>query len=55
MKWKLKEKRILNRLTGQAGLPSVYEGIVSEESPYRTELADANLALVADVITNRVR
>ena len=46
---------IMNRLTEQAGLPPVYDGIVSEERPYRTELADAILAFVADVITNRVR
>lgn len=46
---------ILNRLADQAGLPPVYDGTVSEKRPYRTELADAILALVADVITNRVR
>ena len=46
---------IMNRLAEQAGLPPVYDGIVSEERPYRTELADAILAFVADVITNRVR
>ena len=45
----------MNRLAEQAGLPPVYDGIVSEERPYRTELADAILAFVADVITNRVR
>ena len=46
---------IMNRLAEQAGLPPVYDGIVSEERPSRTELADAILAFVADVITNRVR
>ena len=46
---------IMNRLAEQAGLPPGYDGIVSEERPSRTELADAILAFVADVITNRVR
>ena len=45
----------MNRLAEQAGLPPVYDGIVSEERPYRTELADAILVFAADVITNRVR
>ena len=46
---------IMNRLAEQTGLPPVYDGIVSEERPYRTELADAILAFVANVITYRVR
>ena len=46
---------ILNRLAEQVGLPPVYDGTVSEERPFRTELADAILAFAADVITNRFR
>ncbi|MBQ9326866.1 MAG: DUF3232 domain-containing protein [Clostridia bacterium] len=45
--------RILNRLAQKAGLSPVYEGTVSEERPYRRELADAVLSYVSGIIENR--
>ena len=33
--------RILNRMAENNGLPLIYDGVVSEEQPYRRELADA--------------
>ena len=47
--------RMLNRLAEQAGLKPFYDDIVSEERPYRTELADAILDLVREIIDNRVK
>ena len=47
--------RILNRLAGQDGLKPFYEGVVSEERPYRTELADAVLLYVREIIEKRVK
>ena len=44
---------MLNRMAEQAGLPPVYDGIVSEERPYRRQVADAVLAYVRDVILER--
>ena len=44
---------LLNRLAEKAGFPPVYDGIVSKERPYRREVADAVLAYVRQVITNR--
>ena len=43
----------LNRLAEEAGLPPFYDGVVSEERPYRRELANAVLAFVREVIVNR--
>ena len=45
--------RILNRMAEQAGLNPAYEGIISEERPYRREVANAVLAYVESVIKNR--
>ncbi len=45
--------RILNRLAAQQGCPPVYEGIVSEDRPYRREIANAVFAYVEQVIQNR--
>ena len=47
--------RILNRLAEQAHLAHFYDGIVSEERPYRTELADAILDFVRDIIDSRIK
>ncbi len=47
--------RLLNRLAQQAGLKPFYDDIVSEEHPYRTELADAILEYVNEVIVCRVK
>lgn len=45
--------RILNRLAAQQGCAPVYEGIVSEDRPYRREIANAVFAYVEQVIQNR--
>ena len=47
--------RILNRLAEQDGLKPFYEGTVSEERPYRTQLADAVLLYVREIIESRVK
>lgn len=44
---------VLNRLAVKENLPLVYEGIVSEERPYRREVANAVLAYVENIIKNR--
>lgn len=44
---------MLNRMAEKAGLPPVYDGVVSKERPYRREVADAVLAYVRQVIVNR--
>lgn len=44
----------LNRLAEEAGLPPFYDGVVSEERPYRRELANAVLGFVEEVIQYRV-
>ena len=45
---------LLNRLAAQAGLAPFYEGEVSEERPYRTQLADAVLLFVREIIEERI-
>lgn len=44
---------LLNRLAEQAGLPPVYEGIISRDQPYRRQIADAVLDYVRDIILAR--
>ena len=44
---------MLNRMAEQAGLPPVYDGIVSEERPYRRQVADDVLSFVRDIILER--
>ena len=44
---------LLNRLAEQAGLPPVYEGVISRDQPYRRQIADAVLDYVRDVILAR--
>lgn len=44
---------ILNRIAGREKQTPVYAGIVSEDKPYRRELANAVLAYVESVIQNR--
>ena len=44
---------ILNRLAQSAGIPPVYDGVVSEERPHRRELANAVFAYVEEIINNR--
>lgn len=45
---------MLNRLAAEAGLPPLYDGRVSEERPYRREVADAVLEFVRESILNRL-
>ena len=45
---------MLNRLAKNKNIPPVYEGTVSEERPYRRELADAVLEYIRDIIKNRL-
>jgi len=44
---------VLNRMAGKEGLEPVYDGIVSEERPYRREVANAVLDYVESVIKSR--
>ena len=44
----------MNRMAEEASLPPLYDGVVSEERPYRRELADAVLAFVREVMINRI-
>ena len=44
---------LLNRLAKKNSLPPVYDGIVSEERPYRREVANAVLEYVESIIKNR--
>ena len=44
---------LLNRLAEQAGLPPVYEGVISRDQPYRRQIADAVLDYVRDIILAR--
>ncbi|MBE6688892.1 MAG: DUF3232 domain-containing protein [Ruminococcaceae bacterium] len=45
---------MLNRLAKNENILPVYEGVVSEERPYRRELADAVLEYIRDIIKNRL-
>ena len=49
----LTDVNLLNRMAAAAGIPPVYEGTVSEERPYRREVADAVLAFVRQIIVDR--
>lgn len=44
---------LLNRLAEKNSLPPVYDGTVSEERPYRREVANAALEYVENIIKNR--
>ena len=44
----------LNRLAANYELPPLYDGVVSEDRPYRREVADAVFEYVQSVIENRV-
>jgi len=50
----LGQVNFLNRLAEEAGVPPFYDGIVSEERPYRREVANAVLEFVRQVIIDRV-
>lgn len=49
----LTQVSVLNRIAAEAGLPPVYDGVVSEERPYRREVANAALDYVQGIILNR--
>lgn len=49
----LSSVNILNRLATKENLPLVYDGVVSEERPYRREVADAVLEYVENIIKMR--
>lgn len=44
---------ILNRLCENNEIPLIYDGVISEEKPFRREIADACLGYVVAVIQNR--
>ncbi len=44
---------MLNRFAESENIPLIYEGTVSEERPYRRELANAVLVYVEEIIKNR--
>ncbi len=49
----LSSVNILNRLAAKENLPLVYDGVVSEERPYRREVANAVLEYVENIVKNR--
>ena len=44
---------MLNRIAAQYDLPPVYDGIISEQQPYRRQVADAVLEYVREIILER--
>jgi len=44
---------VLNRMASKENLKPVYDGIVSEERPYRREVANAVLEYVEKIIKER--
>lgn len=44
----------LNRMATAAGLEPVYDGTVSEEQPYRRQVADAVLDYLAQLVRQRI-
>ncbi|MBQ6606917.1 MAG: DUF3232 domain-containing protein [Firmicutes bacterium] len=44
---------ILNRLADKAGLDPIYDGVVSEEQPYRRQIANAVFEYIESIINNR--
>ena len=49
----LVQVNVLNRMAKSQNLPLFYDGVVSEERPYRREVANAVLEYVERVIVNR--
>ena len=49
----LTQVKLINRIAAEANLPPFYDGTVSEERPFRREVADAVLAFVRQVIVER--
>ena len=44
---------MLNRMAAMANLPPVYDGIISQDQPYRRQVADAVLEFVQEIILER--
>lgn len=44
---------ILNRLCEKNNIPLIYNGVISEEKPYRREIADACLAYISIILQKR--
>ena len=44
---------MLNRMAEQKGIPLIYDGTVSEDRPFRREVANAILEYVAEIIRER--
>lgn len=45
--------RMLNRLAEKEGIPPLYDGIISDERPYRREIANSVLAYIETIIKER--
>ncbi|MBQ9007984.1 MAG: DUF3232 domain-containing protein [Clostridia bacterium] len=45
--------KMLNRMVELSGLPPIYDGIVSEDRPYRRQVADSVLEFVQNIILER--
>ena len=43
----------LNRMAGSLDIPAIYDGTISEDTPYRRQVADAVLAYVESIILER--
>ena len=43
----------LNRMAGSLDIPAIYDGIISEDTPYRRQVADAVLAYTESIILER--
>ena len=50
----LSQVNILNRITAEVNLPPFYDGTVSEERPFRREVANAVLDYVRRIIVERI-
>lgn len=49
----LSKINMLNRMAERAGVGLIYQGTVSEDMPFRRQVADAVLAFVEDMVSNR--
>jgi hypothetical protein len=43
----------MNRLAEQRGIPTIYDGIISEDSPYRRQVADTVINFINTIISER--
>ena len=49
----LSHMNILNRIAEKNNIPKIYDGTISEEQPYRRQVADAVLEYVESIILER--